>query len=100
MARTRRRGDDPPQRPAHGGPRSGGVERPRLRPRRRPDGERPPRHHRHPDSLRERPSPAGAVLMLIPLEWLAEYVDLPASPEALAEQLTLAGLEVEEIRQS
>ncbi len=35
--------------------------------------------------------------MRVPLSWLKEYVDLPVSPEALAQQLTLAGLEVEAI---
>src|SRR5262245_44742367 len=36
--------------------------------------------------------------MLIPLDWLAEYVAIGDAPEALAEQLTMAGLEVEGIR--
>jgi phenylalanyl-tRNA synthetase beta chain len=31
----------------------------------------------------------------LPLKWLAEYVDLPASVDVLAERLTLAGLEIE-----
>ena len=35
--------------------------------------------------------------MLVPVEWLREYVDFDLSPEALAERLTMAGLEVEEI---
>jgi len=35
--------------------------------------------------------------MLIPVEWLREYVAADLSPEELAEQLTMAGLEVEEI---
>ncbi len=35
--------------------------------------------------------------MLISLEWLAEYVDIPVEPETLAERLTLAGMEVERI---
>jgi phenylalanyl-tRNA synthetase beta chain len=33
----------------------------------------------------------------LPLKWLAEYVDLPASVDALAERLTLAGLEIEDV---
>jgi phenylalanyl-tRNA synthetase beta chain len=37
--------------------------------------------------------------MLIPLEWLKEHVDVEGPPEELAERLTMAGLEVEEIRQ-
>ncbi len=32
--------------------------------------------------------------MRAPLSWLAEYVDLPLAPEALAEELTLRGMEV------
>lgn len=32
--------------------------------------------------------------MLVPLSWLRDYVDLPMSPEELAEQLTLRGMEV------
>src|SRR5438552_18392264 len=38
--------------------------------------------------------------MLIPLEWLREYVETTDMPEELAERLTLAGLEVEEVRRS
>ncbi|MCS7216504.1 MAG: phenylalanine--tRNA ligase subunit beta [Candidatus Bipolaricaulota bacterium] len=38
--------------------------------------------------------------MRVSLRWLAEYTELPeASPEALAERLTLAGLEVEGLRE-
>lgn len=36
--------------------------------------------------------------MLVPVEWIREYVDFDLAPEALAEQLTMAGLEVEEIK--
>lgn len=36
--------------------------------------------------------------MLIPLEWLSDYVELSETPEALAERLTMAGVEVEEVR--
>ncbi|HET9879256.1 MAG TPA: phenylalanine--tRNA ligase subunit beta [Candidatus Limnocylindria bacterium] len=32
--------------------------------------------------------------MLVPLAWLREYVDVPMSPEELAEHLTLRGMEV------
>ena len=32
--------------------------------------------------------------MRVPLSWLADYVDLPLSPAALAEELTLRGMEV------
>ena len=35
--------------------------------------------------------------MLVPLSWLRDYVDVELSPEALAEQLTLRGMEVQGI---
>ena len=35
--------------------------------------------------------------MKVPLGWLAEWIDLPASVEELVDRLTAAGLEVEEI---
>lgn len=35
--------------------------------------------------------------MRVPLSWLAEYVDVQLSPEALAERLTLLGMEVKAI---
>lgn len=38
--------------------------------------------------------------MLIPIEWLRDFVELPEPPEALAERLTLAGNEVEDVRDS
>ena len=37
--------------------------------------------------------------MKIPLSWLKEYVDIDLSPVELARVLTMAGLEIEEIRQ-
>ena len=37
--------------------------------------------------------------MLVPVEWLREYCDFDVSPEELAERLTMAGLEVEDIRE-
>ena len=37
--------------------------------------------------------------MKIPLSWLKEYVDIDLSPIEIARMLTMAGLEVEEIRQ-
>lgn len=36
--------------------------------------------------------------MLIPLEWLREFVALPVDADALAERLTLTGNEIEEVR--
>ena len=38
--------------------------------------------------------------MKIPLSWLKDYVDLTLPPAALAERLTLAGMEVESITRS
>jgi len=35
--------------------------------------------------------------MLVPVEWLREYVSFDLTPEALADRLTMVGLEVEEI---
>lgn len=35
--------------------------------------------------------------MRVPLLWLADYVDLPVGAEAIAERLTMAGIEVERI---
>ncbi len=35
--------------------------------------------------------------MRVPISWLKDYVDITLTPEALAEKLTLAGLEVESI---
>jgi phenylalanyl-tRNA synthetase beta chain len=36
--------------------------------------------------------------MKLPLSWLKEYLDLPFTPEKIAETLTLAGIEVDEIQ--
>src|SRR4026207_1752151 len=38
--------------------------------------------------------------MRVPLSWLREYVDVDLTPEALAEQLTMRGLEVSAIEVS
>src|SRR5215831_4966103 len=38
--------------------------------------------------------------MLVPLSWLKEYVDLVTSTPALAERITLAGMEVEGIERT
>lgn len=38
--------------------------------------------------------------MLIPVDWLEEFVEIRDTPEQLAERLTLAGLEVEDVRRS
>jgi len=35
--------------------------------------------------------------MKVPISWLRDYVDITLTPEALAERLTLAGLEVEKV---
>ncbi len=38
--------------------------------------------------------------MLVSLRWLSEFVDLPAAPEEIAEQLTMNGLEVDSIERT
>ncbi len=38
--------------------------------------------------------------MRVPIEWLKEFIDLPLEAEALAESLTMAGLEVEAVETS
>jgi len=38
--------------------------------------------------------------MFVSLRWLRDYVDIDLSPEALADRLTMAGLEVDAIRES
>jgi phenylalanyl-tRNA synthetase beta chain len=37
------------------------------------------------------------IIMLVPLSWLKDYVDITLSPAELAEMLTIAGLEVESV---
>jgi len=38
--------------------------------------------------------------MRVPLSWLAEYVDVGLTPEALAERLTLLGMEVKSVERT
>src|SRR5258707_3131886 len=57
-------------------------------------------HRRSALDVRERPALPGAVSVKISVNWLAEYVGLPASVEQLAQRLTMAGLEVERDRKS
>src|SRR4051812_7035170 len=96
--------DDHP-RCRHGAP--GGAAQWRHRPRALPglrlrDGHGPDhdaalRHPRHPRVHAERPALPGVVLMRVPLSWLREYVDFDLEPEALAEKLTLLGMEVKSV---
>ena len=37
--------------------------------------------------------------MKVPYQWLSEYVELDMTPEDMAEQLTMAGIEVEEVKE-
>ena len=37
--------------------------------------------------------------MLVSLKWLKDYVDIDITPAELADALTMAGLEVDEIKQ-
>src|SRR3990170_5982691 len=43
-------------------------------------------------------APAGGMGMKVPVSWLKELVDIQLPIEQLAQRITLAGLEVEEIR--
>src|SRR5437660_4921487 len=57
----------------------------------------------HFDSVGSKPESGPLIIngeekMLIPLSWLKEYVDLNLPVEELADRLTLAGMEIEEIR--
>ena len=45
----------------------------------------------------ERSAIPGTVRMKFSVNWLREFVDLPENPEELAELLTLAGVEIENI---
>ena len=38
--------------------------------------------------------------MLVSLRWLRDYVDIDLTPAALADRLTMAGLEVDAIRET
>src|SRR4029453_11071168 len=54
-------------------------------------------HHRPAPVPRRRPALPRAVPMKVPLSWLRDYVDVDLTPEALAERLTLLGMEVKGI---
>ena len=38
--------------------------------------------------------------MRVPMDWLSEWINVPVPVEEFAEQLTMSGLEVEEIEKS
>ena len=54
--------------------------------------------HRPAPVPRERPPLPGAVPMRVPLSWLRDYVDVDLDARALAERLTLLGMEVKSDR--
>src|SRR5438067_10427598 len=73
------------------------MDRLRLRPRHGPPRHDLVRHSRHP-SLRADGSPGSSpVRMKFSVNWLAEFVDLPKNAEEIAELLTGAGVETENI---
>src|SRR5947207_4623637 len=71
------------------------MERVRVRLRPRAHGPAPARHPRHPRALGRRPARAEAVLMRVPLSWLAEYVPLEMRLDELATRLSVASAEIE-----
>src|SRR4051812_48037884 len=80
------------------GLRSGTCERFRLRFRSRPARNDHVRRHGHSPFHGERHALFSAIsLMKISLNWLKEFVELPATVAELTELLTLAGVEVEGI---
>src|SRR5690242_1902423 len=95
--------DDP--RGRHGPPGRAPVRRPRpralpglrVRHGRRADQQPAPRGERPALLPRRRPPLPGAVLMRVPLGWLADYVDIDLTPEQLADRLTRLGMEVKGI---
>ena len=43
---------------------------------------------------------SGFIYMLVSLRWLKDYVDIRISPAELVDRLTMAGFEVESIRET
>src|SRR5581483_750122 len=78
-------------------PRPGGVGRVRVRLRARARRAASARHPRHPRAVGRRPARAEAVLMRVPLSWLAEYVPLEMPLDELATRLSIATAEIEGI---
>src|SRR5439155_9732872 len=77
--------------------RPGGVLRLRLRTRARAHRAAPLRDPGHPAPLAERPASPRAVLMKVPLSWLADYVELRMPISELADRLAVSTCEVDRI---
>src|SRR5438477_5764065 len=73
------------------------MERLRVRSRNGPARDDPVRHPRHPPLCAKRPAVSPAVRMKFSVNWLREFVDLPKNPEEIADLLTRAGVETENI---
>src|SRR5437764_15169150 len=73
------------------------MDRLRLRPRHGPPRHDLVRHSRHPSLRAERSAVSSPVRMKFSVNWLTEFVDLPTNAEELAELLTGAGVETENI---
>src|SRR5438067_1942133 len=73
------------------------MERLRVRSRNGPARDDPVRHPRHPPLCAKRPAVSPPVRMKFSVNWLREFVDLPKNLEEIAELLTRAGVETENI---
>src|SRR5947209_19063365 len=73
------------------------MERLRLWPRHGSPRDDPARRSRHPPVRAKRFALSPPVRMKFSVNWLREFVDLPKTPEEIAELLTRAGIETEKI---
>src|SRR5437762_2245285 len=73
------------------------MERLRVRSRNGPARDDPVRHPRHPPVLAKRFAVSPPVRMKFSVNWLREFVDLPENPEEIADLLTRAGVETQNI---
>src|SRR5437667_410990 len=73
------------------------MERLRVRSRNGPARDDPVRHPRHPPLRPERFAVSAPIRMKFSVNWLREFVDLPKDPEQIADLLTRAGVETENI---
>src|SRR5216110_3745663 len=73
------------------------MERLRVRSRNGPARDDPVRHPRHPPLCAKRPAVSPPVRMKFSVNWLREFVDLTKNPEEIADLLTRAGVETENI---
>src|SRR5213083_997408 len=73
------------------------MERLRVQSRNGPARDDPVRHPRHPPLCAKRPAVSPPVRMKFSVNWLREFVDLPENPEEIADLLTRAGVETQNI---